>query len=197
MHLSNTLRALIKEQPDSVPVGSAGQTVLGDLQEPVLCVLILALSAVGCEREDLHYPAPAPSPVSGDTTQKGTEPVDTSQTAPPLDEGKARELAARTAGQWRGTLSTKYIDYRGVTITNSCLSQMTFMLDEKSQNGKQVYRMSFDWEVGGDGRLRLKYADSRTMHSTKYVLSGRSLTLRLEKQDGLETDEYLLERVGE
>ena len=171
-------------------------------------VLILALSAVGCEREDLHYPAPAPSPVSGDTTQKGTEPVDTSQSTPPLDEGKARELAARTAGQWRGTLSTKYIDYRGVTITNSCLSEMTFMLDEKlpaggigvevdSQNGKQVYRMSFDWEVGGDGRLRLKYADSRAMHSTKYVLSGRSLTLRLEKQDGLETDEYLLERVGE
>ena len=97
-------------------------------------VLILALSAVGCEREDLHYPAPAPSPVSGDTTQKGTEPVDTSQSTPPLDEGKARELAARTAGQWRGTLSTKYIDYRGVTITNSCLSEMIFMLDDTIRN---------------------------------------------------------------
>ena len=169
------------------------------MRRPTLHTLaiILALSALGCEREDLRYPSPDTEPA----------PTDTTQVVTPQDDAKVRDLAARTAGVWSGTLDTRYVDFRGMTVTKSCRTQMTFLLDEAkavggmgvevdSLDGKQVFRMSFDWQVGGDGRLCLVYADTRTMYSSLYTFRGRSLTLRLVKNDGLETDDYQLERVG-
>jgi len=164
----------------------------------LILTTILAFTASGCEREDLSYDTPAPEPSPTDTTQHPTLP----------DDGQLRLMAAQTAGIWTGTLDTKYIDYLGLTHTDTCQTRLTFDLDAAqptggqglevdSAGGKQVFWMRFGWQVMGDGRLRLVYTDSRTMYSTLYRHNGSTLTLQLVKDDGLETDNYLLRRVDE
>lgn len=183
-----------------------------------ILILILALAALGCERENLSYnrqkeekpadttavslPDTLPSP--NDNPDDPANPDQPEQ--PDADSILLSQFAKRLSGQWTGTLATEYFDYRGIKVELSGTADLTFQLSEEGahggnglelnyQDGKQVYRMSFTWQLGGDHRLHLTYTDKRTMTSDECRFTGDSLLLVVtDARDGLETSVYHLQR---
>ena len=180
--------------------------------------MILALAAIGCERENLSYP----NQKKPDT--KDSVPTTVPDTLPPVPENPDNptdssttedhsadsillsQFAQRLSGQWKGGMETVYFDWRGVKVELSGTADITFQLQEEGahggtglelnyQEGKQVYQMPFSWELASDHKLHILYADKRSMASDECRFSGDSLTLVLiDANDGLETDRYHLER---
>ena len=190
----------------------------------IVISLILALVAFGCERENLSYtnqkkpdtkdsvPTTVPDtlptpPEKPDSTSNPNHPNDTSSTEDhSADSILLSQFAKRLSGQWKGGMETVYFDWRGVKEEHSGTADITFQLEKEGahggaglelnfQDGKQVYRMPFSWELGSDHKLHVLYGDKRSMASEECRFSGDSLTLVLkDATDGLETDTYRLAR---
>ena len=163
----------------------------------ITTAFFLAFVAFGCEREDLHYPPPTPS-----TTDSIYEEPYT-----PKDAGEAIAVASRLNGSWQGSLTSRYIDDYGKTVSGEYTTEMSFSQYEVKavngsgsesdyKDGKRVWKMAFTWFVEsyaeGGTSLRIKRADGYELVSKVCRFDGDTLKMELVGTDGLETNNYVL-----
>lgn len=163
----------------------------------ITTAFFLAFVASGCEREDLHYPDPSPSPSDSIYEEPYT----------PKEAGEALVLASRLNGSWHGSLKSRYINDYGVTVSGEYTTEMSFSQYETKavngngtesdyEDGKRVWQMAFTWFVessaSGSTSLRMKRADGYELVSKMCRFDGDTLKMELVSTDGLETNNYVL-----
>lgn len=169
-----------------------------------MTLILLALTVICCEREDISYPSPK---------QPTEEPKDTSTLVPtdPYEDStlyvneNILRIANTLRGEWRGEMETRFFDEYGVLNRHECEARFTFTQEKEGtingkgkeidiENGKTVWNMTFSWYVGNDEHIHLRYIDKTERNIATYHLDNDSFSGKMKTTDGWEECNFSLSR---
>ncbi len=169
-----------------------------------LVMILLALTAISCEHEEISYPSPKQQPEETKDTTTVISPDPYEGSSHPTNENIIR-IAKTLCGEWHGEMEIRFFDEYGVLNQSECSAQFTFSQDKEGTangigketdfiNGKTVFNMSFNWYVGDDEVIHLRYVDKTQRHTTSYHLDNDTFSGQMKTNDGWEECHFSLSR---
>ncbi len=169
-----------------------------------LTIILLALAATSCEREEISYPS------SEKTTEENTDTTGTPSN--PYDEpyqpteDNTVNIAKKLCGEWHGQMKSRYTDDYGMIHHKECATRFSFSNygegtvngignETDSVDGKRVFFMSYSWYISNDEHIHLRYEDKIERHISTYILDSHSFSGKMETSDGLEECNFTLSRI--